>query len=169
MGNALLGALEKHDAEKLGVVRQGHEIALQKLTQEVRFLQWKQAQEATQSLLRTRATSIERYKYYLRLLGLKPDSNAPDTFSLDRRELTEANFDDAYAALVSAYDKPVALQAFSNLKLNNSPSSASGASGTGLFLNTNEDADLNIHGPAAKAERDAAAISDKVPASCPHP
>jgi len=164
MGNSLLAALEKSDAEKLSVLRQGHEIALQKLTQDVRFLQWKQAQEATQSLLRTRAASLERYQYYLRLLGLKPDSNAPDTLPLDRRELNEANFDDAYAALVSAYDKPVALQAYSKLKLaGNSPSSASGASGTGsLFLNTNEDADLNIHGPKARDDRDAAATSDKV-------
>src|SRR5215471_10879992 len=130
MGNSLLAALEKSDAEKLSVLRQGHEIALQKLTQDVHFLQWKQAQEATQSLLRTRAASLERYQYYLRLLGLKPDSNAPDTLPLDRRELNEANFDDAYAALVSAYDKPVALQAYSKLKLaGNSPSSASGASG----------------------------------------
>jgi hypothetical protein len=164
LGNALLGALEKGDAETLGVIRQGHEITLQKLTQDVRFLQWKQAQQSTESLLRTRASSLERYKYYLRLLGLKPDSNAPDTLALDRRELTEANFDDAFAALVTAYDKPVALQSYSKLKLaNNSPSSASGASGTGpLFLNTNENADLNVHGPKAKDYRDAAATSDKV-------
>ena len=79
----------------------------------MRFLQWRQAREATESLLRTRATTLERYKYYLRLLGQTLDSSAvPDTFSPDRRKLTEENFDDAYSALVSEYDKTMSLQAY---------------------------------------------------------
>jgi hypothetical protein len=47
LGNALLSALEKSDAEHLALVRQRHEIQIQQMTQEVRFLQWKSAQEAT--------------------------------------------------------------------------------------------------------------------------
>ena len=81
------------------------------MVQNVRFLQWKHAQEATNALLKTRASALERYTYYLRLLGQTPDgTNAPDNLSLDRRELTEANFDDTYATLVGEYDLPVPTQ-----------------------------------------------------------
>ncbi len=165
-GGALLAALEKGDAEQLALLRQGHEITLQQMTQNVRFLQWKQAQEATQSLLRTRATTLERYKYYLRLLGMTPDATtAPDTFPLDQRELTEDNFDDAYSALVGEYDQAITIQTLPQLKLAGatSPSNQSGASGTGqLYLNTNEDAELNTHLPTARDTRLASSVCDSV-------
>ena len=54
LGNLLLSAIEKGDAEQLTLMRQGHEITLQQMTQDVRFLQWKQAQEATNVLLNSR-------------------------------------------------------------------------------------------------------------------
>ena len=57
LGNALLSAWEKGDAEKLASLRQGHELALHKATQDTRFLQWKQTEESTNALLRTRATA----------------------------------------------------------------------------------------------------------------
>jgi hypothetical protein len=154
LGNALLSAIEKGDSERLALLRQGHEIKIEQMQQEVRFLQWKQAQEATESLLRSRASALERYKYYLRLLGLAPDSSAaPDTLPLDRRELTEENFDEAYAALVGQYDKTPTMQTLPALKIagDTSPAQQSGASGQGrLYLNVNEDADLNKHGPEAR-------------------
>ncbi len=41
---------------------------------------------------------------YLRLLDLTPDPNtAPDTFSLDRSELTEDNFDQVFSTLVTDF------------------------------------------------------------------
>src|SRR3982751_2778828 len=76
LGNALLSAIEKGDAEHLALVRQRHEIQIQQMAQEVRFLQWKQAEESTESLLRSRGSALERYRYYQRLLGLTPDNNA---------------------------------------------------------------------------------------------
>ena len=73
------------------------------MVQNVRFLQWKHAQETTNGLLKTRATTLERYTYYLRLLGQTPDpATVPRRLHLDRRELTEDNFDDTYSALVGA-------------------------------------------------------------------
>src|SRR5260370_4950557 len=136
LGNALLSALEKKDAEHMTVLRQDHEIKLQQLSQDVKFLQWRQAQAATDALLRTRDTALERYKYYLRLLGQQADSNnAPDALALDRRELTEENFDDAYQALVGEYDKTIPIQNFSQLKLAEavSPANQSRATGTGTL------------------------------------
>ena len=166
LGNSLLAVLEKGDAEQLALMRQGHEVQLQQLTQNVRYLQWQHAQEATTGLLKVRASALERYTFYLRLLGLAPDTaTVPTTFSLDRRELTEANFSDAYNALVAIYDQPVAVQTYSKLQLagSTSPSNQSGASGQGqLFLNTNEDAELNTHLPTARDARLTANISNSI-------
>jgi hypothetical protein len=148
LGGALLAALEKGDGERLSLLRQGHEIKIQEMTREVRFLQWKNAQESTESLLRTRASTLERYRYYCRLLGLAVDANAPESLSLDRRVLTEEGFDEAYGTLVAQYDKAPASQAYPTLKLagESAPAGPSGA----LRLNTGEHQDLNVHSPAAK-------------------
>ncbi len=154
LGASLLASLEKGDAEQLALLRQGHEIALQQMIQNVRYLQWQHAQETTNGLLKTRASALERYTFYLRLLGLTPDSTTvPPTFNPDRRELTEANFADTYAALVGEYDKAVAVQGYTRLSLaqGSSPSESSGATGTGqLYLNKNEDAELNQYLPSAR-------------------
>ncbi len=144
LGSALLTAIEKGEAEHLSLMRQGHEIKMQQLSLEVRYLQWQSARESTQSLLTARATALERLRFYKRLLGLPDDPNAPDTIGLDRRELTEENFDEAYSALVAQYDKPLNIQKLPNLTLfgGSNPSNQSGASGSGsLYLNRNENAD----------------------------
>lgn len=168
LGNTLLAAIEKGDAEHLALLRQGHEISLQAMTQNVRYLQWKQAEQVTDALLKTRASAVERYTYYLSMLGLAPDSKTvPADFALDRRELTESNFDQTYSALVSAYDLPVALQPYPKLQLagSSSPSNQSGASGVGqLYLNTQEDSELNTHLPTARDTRLASNIVDAVAA-----
>lgn len=153
LGSALLAAIEKGDAEHLALVRQGHEKQIQQMAQEVRFLQWKAAQETTTSLLTSRQTALERLHYYQRLLGLPDDQNAPDTITLDRRELNEENFDDAYSALVDQYGKELAIQKMPDLKLagDTSPGILSGFSGSGaIYLSQNEDTELNVHLPIAR-------------------
>jgi hypothetical protein len=166
LGSSLLSAIEKGESEQLALLRQTHEIALQTLVQNVRFLQWKHAQEATNSLLKTRASTLERYKNYLRLLGQTPDgTNAPDNLPLNRSEITEATFDDLYATLVSAYDLPVPTQTLGALQLaqGSSPANSSGASGTGqLYLNKNEDVELNTHLPTARDTRFASGVANTI-------
>jgi hypothetical protein len=165
LGTALLGAIEKGDAEHLSQMRQRQEVQLQRLTQEVRFLQWRSARETTKSLLTSRQAALERLHYYQRLLGLPADPNAPDAMALDRRELTEENFDEAYAALVAQYDRPVSRQRLAALRIAgaSSASQQSGASGSGrLFLNTNEDAELNSHLPRARDSRLASSIAETI-------
>jgi hypothetical protein len=165
LGNSLLSVLEKGDAERLALIRQRHEIQIQQMTQEIRFLQWKSAQEATQSLLTSRATALERLHYYQRLLGLPADQNAPDSLTFDRRELTEENFDEAYSALVGEFDKTLTIQDFPKLTItgDTSPGQQAGASGQGrLYLDKNEDAELNTHLPTAKDQRLASNVADTI-------
>ncbi|HXP19937.1 MAG TPA: hypothetical protein VN840_09870 [Streptosporangiaceae bacterium] len=157
LGAGLLASLEKGDAEQLALLRSGHEIKLQQMIQTVRYLQWQHAQEATNGLLKTRAIALERYTYYLRLLGLAPDpATAPATFVPDRQQLTEANFADIYNSLVGEYDLPIGTLAYNPLQLaqGSSPSAQAGATGQGqLYLNSNEHAELNTHLPTARDTR----------------
>lgn len=169
-GGALLAALEKGDGEHLAALRQSNEVQIQQNIQNVRFLQWKQAQEATQSLLRTRATALERFTYYLSLLGQAPDAtNVPPTFTTGGTpELTEDTFGDAYQTLVGQFDKTIAPQLYPSLELagTSSASSQSGASGTGqLSLDKNEDTELNTHLPTARDTGLAASVTSTVAAA----
>lgn len=154
LGAALLSAIEKGESEHLASMRQTHEVALQTLVQNVRFLQWKHTQESTNALLKSRATVYERYQNYLRLLGQTPDANAaPLSLNPDRSEITEATFDDLYSKLLGKFDLAVPVQKQGPLSLaqGSSPSNASGASGNGaLYLIDNEDKELNTHLPMAR-------------------
>jgi len=129
-------------------------------SRDARFLQWKQAQEATQVLLRTWATTRERYAYYLNLMSRAPDANAPTTFDVSNPpDLTEDNFDSAYQTLVGQYAKTIQPLPYQYLPpaSTSSPSAQSGASGTGqLYLNPSEDEELNTDLPDAKTNREQA-------------
>jgi hypothetical protein len=166
LGNALLSALEKGDAEHLAALRAGHEVDLQQSVQNVRYLQWTHAQESTNGLLKTRDSALDRYTYYLRLLGQTPDPNtAPPVLTADERELTEANWADNYNALVGEFDRSVPLQTFPDAQLAQaaSPSNQAGATGPGqLFLDKNEDVELNVHLPIARDRRTDANVANTV-------
>jgi hypothetical protein len=165
-GGALLAAQEKGDAEQLAQLRQRHEIQIAQLTQDARFLQWKQAEAATDGLLRGRATALQRYQHYRRLLGLDP-SDQPDTLTPDRRELTEDNFDNAYDDLVGQFATDVAELGYPSLQA--APEEAadlvavSVATGN-LHMNLNEYLDLNVLAPAAAVLRTLAGSTDTVSA-----
>jgi hypothetical protein len=156
MGAALLAAIEKRDGEKLALLRQRHEIVIQTMVQEVRFMQWQQAREATASLLRGRAAPLERYAYYQRLLGLEPQANAAAPSLPDERsELTEGNFDETFDALVKQYDKEVGGPAY--------PKRTFKEEGT-LRLLAGEYDDLNGHADRAFGFRSAAAANEAITA-----
>jgi hypothetical protein len=169
LGSALLSAIEKGEGEQLALMRQTHEVALQTLVQNVRFLQWKHAQEATNALLKSRATVYERYGNYLRLLGQTPDAtNAPPTLNPDRTEITEATFDDVYAKLLGEFDLSVPTQKQGPLQLaqGSSPSDVAGATGNGpLYLINNEDEELDSHLPKARDLREASGVANMIAAS----
>jgi Tc toxin complex TcA C-terminal TcB-binding domain len=155
LGSSLLSAIEKQDSETVALLRQRHEVTIHRLNLETRFLQWKQAQESTEGLLKSRASALERYRYYTRLLNLPPDPNASETLALDRRDLTEDNFDEAYSALVGQYEKAVAPQPY--------PPLAHKEEGR-LRLLTSEYAALNVHPREALLYRTVASASEVITA-----
>ena len=138
LGNALLAALEKQDAEALGLLRQKHEINIQQLAQDVRYLQWKEAEAATEALLESRKSAVERYRFYQRLLGGSADLQ---DVVLERRVLTAENFDEVYAELVGQYAQDIEREEYPALETSGED---------GLHLNRNEDAELNSHLPLAR-------------------
>lgn len=165
LGGSLLTAIEKKETEAFSMLRQGHELKIQQLAQDIRFLQWKQNQESTRSLLRSRASALERYSFYLRLLGQTPDgATAPAELPLDRRTLTEENFDEAYGELIGQYEKTIALQPYATLKLSGAgaPPELAGSSNGRLYLTGNEDLELNKLMPLARDVRMSSAIGDTV-------
>jgi hypothetical protein len=162
LGSALLSAMERRDGEQLARLRQRHEIAIQRMTQDVRFLQHRQAQEATESLLRSRSIALERYRHQLRMLGLQPDSElVPDVITADRRELNEENFDDAFGALVEQFDKTLTMQDYPSLGTASAGSIAGIEGGGNLHLSATEGEELG-HTIAARDARVGAAVAETI-------
>jgi hypothetical protein len=166
LGSGVLSALEKRDAEDMAVMRQGHELRLLQTQREIRLLQWKQAEEATEALLRTRASAFDRYAHYLRQLGESVDASAaPERMQLRRgriaEEITEDRFEELYEELVQTYDRSLPQVLLPRLRLANSggAASASGAQGSGkLFLTQNEHKELNELLPEANDLRRASFV-----------
>ncbi|WP_027582064.1 neuraminidase-like domain-containing protein [Bradyrhizobium sp. Ai1a-2] len=64
LGNALLQAIEKKDAEVLGQLRSNHEINLLKLVKQIKIQQIQEAQQTLSSLQQTEATTEARRLHY---------------------------------------------------------------------------------------------------------
>ncbi|MEU3481837.1 hypothetical protein AB0E66_27180 [Streptomyces sp. NPDC033753] len=157
LGSALLSALEKQDNEQLALLRQQHEIGAQKRIQDVRFLQWKDAEEATENLLRARETVFDRHRHYQLLLGKKDaDIAHVRSLALDRSPLTEDNFDEVYAKLVTQYATPIAPERDepgAHARASDPKAQAGLTSLSDLRLIPGEDRELNEHMPAAQARQ----------------
>jgi hypothetical protein len=161
LGQAMLAAVEKSDAEHLAALRQSHDLAVLDLARDVRFLQWKEAEAATQALVNSRGTVWERYRHYKHILGVADaDIDALKAVELVRSGLTEHTFDTAYSALVGQYAKPLPREAYRKetsvgglmeFAGNAVVSVTGGQLGKTLPLNKNENAELNIFLPTSDA------------------
>jgi len=168
LGGALLLAIEKGESEHASLLRQQHELNIQTLTRDVRFLQWKEAEEATAALLESRGTVWERYRHYKKILGTS-DAVIDGLKSVDliRDDLTEQTFDTAYNALVTAYAGELSredyrkessvggLMEFAGEQV---VSLVGGKLGETLPLNKNENAELNIFLPTSDTFGTAATV-----------
>lgn len=168
LGGALLQAIEKGETEHASLLRQQHELNIQTLTRDVRFLQWKEAEEATAALLESRGTVWERYRHYKKILGVSDTIiDGLKSVNLIREDLTEQTFDVAYKALVAAYSGELSreeyrkessvggLMEFAGEQV---VSLVGGKLGETLPLNKNENAELNIFLPTSDAFGTAAMV-----------
>ncbi len=70
LGQQLLGALERRDAEMLSLLRAGQERELTELVEQVRVRHEEEARAQIVSLRAARDTAVDRYLHYQRLLGV---------------------------------------------------------------------------------------------------
>jgi hypothetical protein len=71
LGQAMLAALEKRDAEQLSFLRARQEAALLALVEQVRKLQYDEAEQNKTALSRSRDTAVSRFVHYQKLLGVQ--------------------------------------------------------------------------------------------------
>ena len=157
LGSALLSAIEKGENERLAALRQQNELRLLRLSRDVRFVQWKEAEAQTEALLRSRGTAFERFAHYKRLLGAsQADIDKLKAVVLERGALTEENFDGVYAELVEKYGQEISPEAYRKESSvggimefagNAVVDAFGGKLGETLPLNKNENAELNIFLP----------------------
>ena len=109
LGNALLAALEKKDAEQLSRLRSSHEIQMLKLVREIKVQQQKEAETNLEALRKTRESVSERYMHYQRLMAKQniavPAEGVPATLESSALQLTPADAGDSDAqglALISS-------------------------------------------------------------------
>jgi hypothetical protein len=94
LGASVLSAIEKGEAEHVALLRQQHEVNIQTLTRDVRFLQWKDAEATTEALVKSRSTVWERYRHFKKILGTNDSEiDALKAIDLLRSEVTEETFD----------------------------------------------------------------------------
>lgn len=157
LGAALLSALEKKDAEHIALLRQQHEISIFRMMQDVKFLQWKEAEAATEGLLKSRNTAFERYRHFKKILGTSDsDINKLKAVDLLRNDITEETFDAAYGEMVGKYAVELSREEYRKETSVGGIMEFAGNIVTGLFggelgktlpLNKNENAELNIFLP----------------------
>ncbi|HWP47868.1 MAG TPA: hypothetical protein VNM22_11955 [Candidatus Limnocylindrales bacterium] len=95
LGNQLLSAMEKEDGEALALLRAKHERAVMQMVEQVKYAQLQEAIKAKEGLLQSLALAVQRYTYYERQLGKKPDEiekAIPQLDELDKDGLAKMKF-----------------------------------------------------------------------------
>ena len=91
LGSHLLSAMEKEDGEALAVLRARHERSVMELVEHVKYGQLQEAMKAREGLLQSLAVAVQRYTFYERQLGKKPEQiegTIPEFAALDKAALT---------------------------------------------------------------------------------
>ena len=73
LGNNLLSAMEKEDGEAMAILRARHERVVMEMVEHVRYGQLQEAIKSKEGLLQSLALAVQRYTYYERQLGKKPE------------------------------------------------------------------------------------------------
>jgi hypothetical protein len=172
LGNALLSALEKKEAEEFALLRQGHEITILQLVEDVKYLQWKDAEAATEALLKTREVTYQRYRHYQLILGKKEeDLKGIKDLTIEKKALNGDNFDEVYSELVGRYGNPISPEEYRKEQtggdlIEQAAGAVSGILGSGdganLQLNSSESKELNTFMPLAHDLQQASAVVEAI-------
>ena len=76
LGGALLSAMEKKDNEALAVLRAKHESLILGKVEHVKYMQQEEARKSREGLLQSLALAAQRFSYFERQLGKKPNEIA---------------------------------------------------------------------------------------------
>lgn len=90
LGAALLGALERRDAEELSRIQAVHEVALLKRVSAVKEDQIEESKAQITALQAARDLAAERYRHYMTLLGAPPTVPAEGTTPADAQAVAGA-------------------------------------------------------------------------------
>lgn len=95
LGNNLLAAMEKEDGEALAVLRARHERVALEMARRVKYGQLQEAIKAREALVQSLANAVQRYTYFERQLGRKPEEiekAIPGLNDLDQDSLEKMKF-----------------------------------------------------------------------------
>lgn len=95
LGNSLLSAMEKEDGEAMAILRAKHERVVMEMVEQVKYGQLQEAIKSREGLLQSLALAVQRYTYYERQLGKKPDEirkAIPELGELDKDSLDKMKF-----------------------------------------------------------------------------
>lgn len=95
LGSNLLSAMEKEDGEAMAILRARHERVVMEMVEHVRYGQLQEAIKSREGLLKSLAMAVQRYTYYERQLGKKPDDvkkAIPELGELDKDSLEKMKF-----------------------------------------------------------------------------
>lgn len=149
LGNSLLSAMEKEDAEALAVLRSKHERAVMSMVEHVRYGQLQEATKSKEGLLQTLALAVQRYTFYEQQLGKKPDEiqkAIPEIVKLDG-SLEQMKFNMKEGSVVP---REIGVDIAQDL----------GASG-GKIISSHEEAEMSLLA-IAQGFQDAAAATDTI-------
>ena len=150
LGNNLLSAMEKEDAEAMAILRARHEHVVMEMVEHVKYGQLQEAIKSKEGLLQTLALAVQRYTYYERQLGKEAEEikNAiPELGELDKDSLNKMKF--------AMQEQSVALR-----EIEVDIAQDLGTSG-GKILNTHELRELNQL-EDARAMQESAALLDLI-------
>ena len=151
-GRDLLSAYERGEAEKIANLRRAHDIDILKRVQDVRFLQWKEAESTTRALLKSREVTYQRYLHYQLLLGKNEDANLTadiESDNIESKEITEENFEDVFKELVGKFEK-IKTNEEKYLQQDSEEPIVTAVLDSKLKLNNYEYAELNAYMPEAQ-------------------
>jgi hypothetical protein len=87
--------MEKEDGEAMAILRARHERVVMELVEHVKYGQLQEAIKSREGLLQSLAVAVQRYTFYERQLGRKPDEitkSIPELGELDKDSLSKMKF-----------------------------------------------------------------------------